>query len=214
MVDRLQTVIADNETTTNEVSKQDVLVEVSEKLNDQNGSSTNIQQNTESAAENSNEISANIKTSNSELELSTQMNENTLENMLNTDNNIDDEYIPSTDTGSHLSPNEGDIMVSSPLMPKDLISQVLSSTPTSNTPSERHALCGLWDFAGQKEFYATHQAFLTSTAIYLLVADIADDICKKGVKQYFADFHNVGGIIINKYNLTSVITNNNENNSF
>ncbi|XP_052072270.1 uncharacterized protein LOC127710457 isoform X2 [Mytilus californianus] len=38
--------------------------------------------------------------------------------------------------------------------------------------------CGIWDFAGQKEYYATHQTFLTPHAIYLLVADITDDIKK------------------------------------
>lgn len=38
-------------------------------------------------------------------------------------------------------------------------------------PKERFASCWLWDFAGQKDFYATHQAFLSSCAIYVLVAD-------------------------------------------
>lgn len=36
--------------------------------------------------------------------------------------------------------------------------------------------CGIWDFAGQKEYYPTHQTFLTPHAIYLLVADITDDL--------------------------------------
>ncbi|XP_071177906.1 uncharacterized protein [Mytilus edulis] len=36
--------------------------------------------------------------------------------------------------------------------------------------------CGIWDFAGEKEYYATHQTFLTPHAIYLLVADIRDDL--------------------------------------
>ncbi|CAG2230044.1 unnamed protein product [Mytilus edulis] len=33
------------------------------------------------------------------------------------------------------------------------------------------ASCWLWDFAGQKDFYATHQAFLSKCAVYLLVTD-------------------------------------------
>lgn len=33
------------------------------------------------------------------------------------------------------------------------------------------AFCWLWDFAGQKDFYATHQVFLSTSAIYLLVTD-------------------------------------------
>ncbi|CAC5403711.1 unnamed protein product [Mytilus coruscus] len=33
------------------------------------------------------------------------------------------------------------------------------------------ASCWLWDFAGQKEFYATHQVFLSSVAVFVLVTD-------------------------------------------
>ncbi|CAC5370508.1 unnamed protein product [Mytilus coruscus] len=39
--------------------------------------------------------------------------------------------------------------------------------------NEEFADCEFWDFAGQKEFYATHQTFLSTNAIYLLVADIS-----------------------------------------
>ncbi|XP_076116774.1 uncharacterized protein LOC143084249 [Mytilus galloprovincialis] len=42
--------------------------------------------------------------------------------------------------------------------------------------SEGLVECGIWDFAGQKDYYATHQTFFTPNAIYLLVADIEDDI--------------------------------------
>ncbi|XP_076084533.1 uncharacterized protein LOC143055284 [Mytilus galloprovincialis] len=31
--------------------------------------------------------------------------------------------------------------------------------------------CWLWDFAGQKDFYATHQVFLSKHAVFLLVTD-------------------------------------------
>ncbi|CAC5416064.1 unnamed protein product [Mytilus coruscus] len=36
--------------------------------------------------------------------------------------------------------------------------------------------CGIWDFAGQRDYYATHQTFFTPHAIYIIVADIEDDI--------------------------------------
>ncbi|CAG2200020.1 LRRK2 [Mytilus edulis] len=39
--------------------------------------------------------------------------------------------------------------------------------------------CGFWDFAGQKEFYATHQTFLSANAVYLLVVDISKDFTTK-----------------------------------
>lgn len=94
---------------------------------------------------------------------------------------------------SILKGNEDKNISAQLIMPNDLMSSVLSSTSTSDISTNNHALCGLWDFAGQKEFYATHQAFLTSNAIYLVVANIADDISQKAVKQYFADFDKVGG---------------------
>lgn len=33
------------------------------------------------------------------------------------------------------------------------------------------ASCWLWDFAGQKDYFATHQVFLSQHAVYLLVTD-------------------------------------------
>lgn len=51
--------------------------------------------------------------------------------------------------------------------------------------------CGIWDFAGQKDYYATHQTFFTPHAIYLLVADIKADI--KADEEF--DFNSIGGKI-------------------
>ncbi|VDI52546.1 Hypothetical predicted protein [Mytilus galloprovincialis] len=77
------------------------------------------------------------------------------------------------------------------VMPDDLMSHVFSKS-TLNTTSDRYALCELWDFAGQKEFYATHQAFFTSSAVYLVVTDMEDDISKQGLSQCFADYQHIG----------------------
>ncbi|XP_052093481.1 uncharacterized protein LOC127729668 isoform X1 [Mytilus californianus] len=49
----------------------------------------------------------------------------------------------------------------------------------SQYETEQYADCGFWDFAGQKEFYATHQTFLSTNAIYLLVVNISQDFTKK-----------------------------------
>lgn len=102
-------------------------------------------------------------------------------------------------------------------MPSNLMSSVFSTTSSSNKTLNHYALCGLWDFAGQKEFYATHQAFLTNNAIYLVVANMTDDVSKQDVKQVFADFQRVGGKYINVTNrktpiwLTVHIINNKRN---
>ncbi|XP_063418365.1 probable serine/threonine-protein kinase pats1 [Mytilus trossulus] len=51
--------------------------------------------------------------------------------------------------------------------------------------SESLVECGLWDFAGQKDYYATHQTFLNPHAIYLLVTNISDDISATGDETDF-----------------------------
>ncbi|XP_076115884.1 uncharacterized protein LOC143083515 [Mytilus galloprovincialis] len=54
--------------------------------------------------------------------------------------------------------------------------------------------CGIWDFAGQKDYYASHQTFFTPHAIYLLVADINEEI--KAIKHdEELDFDSVGDYI-------------------
>jgi hypothetical protein len=60
-------------------------------------------------------------------------------------------------------------------------------------PKEFFADCAVWDFAGQKEFYATHQTFLTNCAIYLLTADLSKDLSSQRLtKIYDVDFGKVG----------------------
>ncbi|VDI45256.1 Hypothetical predicted protein [Mytilus galloprovincialis] len=78
------------------------------------------------------------------------------------------------------------------VMPEDLMAKVFTKS-TAKTPRNLFALCELWDFAGQKEFYATHQAFLTSSAVYLVVADMKDDILRGEDKpKCSADFQHIG----------------------
>lgn len=82
----------------------------------------------------------------------------------------------------------------SPLeMPSNLMSNILSNSSKEDSKSEsQYAPCGLWDFAGQREFYATHQAFLTNSCIYILVASMKEEVEKKNVS--FTEFGNLGGI--------------------
>lgn len=56
--------------------------------------------------------------------------------------------------------------------------EIISSSKMDKEKKESGDLveCGIWDFAGQKDYYATHQTFFTPYAIYLLVVDIEDDI--------------------------------------
>ncbi|XP_076087387.1 uncharacterized protein LOC143057842 isoform X1 [Mytilus galloprovincialis] len=46
----------------------------------------------------------------------------------------------------------------------------------SNDDKLEYVDCDLWDFAGEREYYATHQAFISSSCIFLLVADISKDV--------------------------------------
>ncbi|CAC5419699.1 unnamed protein product [Mytilus coruscus] len=149
----------------------------------------------EGQAENHKSISENTATNLSKLEPTTQIGDKDdftpLENDIQ-DNIKDNKDVTFTSTKSTLKENEDHNRSLSLLMPQDLLSCVFSTTSTSNIPSNLYALCGLWDFAGQKEFYATHQAFLTSSAIYLVVADIRDDIFQEDTKRCFAEFRHVG----------------------
>lgn len=62
--------------------------------------------------------------------------------------------------------------------------------------NEQLADCGFWDFAEQKEFYATHQTFLSTNAVYLLVADTSKDLSKKTFHHMIEDeFECLGGIL-------------------
>lgn len=58
---------------------------------------------------------------------------------------------------------------------------------------DEYADCGLWDFAGERDYYATHQTFMTKNAIYIIVADVSKDI-KETVPDTL--FDSVGGIYI------------------
>ncbi|VDI35533.1 Hypothetical predicted protein [Mytilus galloprovincialis] len=49
--------------------------------------------------------------------------------------------------------------------------------------NEQFADCGFWDFAGQKQFYATHQTFLNANAVYLLAVDISKEFTKQTHKE-------------------------------
>ncbi|CAG2235186.1 TTN [Mytilus edulis] len=67
--------------------------------------------------------------------------------------------------------------------------------PCAPGQSEELADCGFWDFAGQKEFYATHQTFLSTHSVYLLVVDISRDFKTKTYNNMIEkEFNNVGGI--------------------
>ncbi|XP_052097355.1 uncharacterized protein LOC127732361 [Mytilus californianus] len=113
----------------------------------------------------------------------------------NEDKNESSSLVMSVDSATNANVNLNNYKEkkesSSLVMPDDLMANVFSKA-TVNTLSNLYALCELWDFAGQKEFYATHQAFLTSSAVYLVVADMKNDISKQGLSQCFADFQHIG----------------------
>ncbi|XP_071161708.1 uncharacterized protein [Mytilus edulis] len=62
--------------------------------------------------------------------------------------------------------------------PKQIASEELSALFKSgvvlNDKAEDYTTLTLWDFAGDEEFYATHQTFLNPDAVYLLVANLND----------------------------------------
>ncbi|XP_063410536.1 uncharacterized protein LOC134693628 [Mytilus trossulus] len=71
-----------------------------------------------------------------------------------------------------------------------LLSNVLQSE--SNKENVECAECDFWDFAGQKDFYATHQTFLTMNAIYLLTIDLSSFETAQPVQQESGKFDDIG----------------------
>ncbi|CAG2246264.1 unnamed protein product [Mytilus edulis] len=66
----------------------------------------------------------------------------------------------------------------------------------STNQREEFAVCGFWDFAGQKEFYATHQTFLSANAVYLLVIDLSEDFKSKTYENMIEkEFDTIGEYI-------------------
>ncbi|CAG2192063.1 unnamed protein product [Mytilus edulis] len=58
--------------------------------------------------------------------------------------------------------------------------------------SEGLVECGIWDFAGQKDYYVTHQTFLTPHAIYLLVVNLKEDIHDIKARTNDENFDSIG----------------------
>lgn len=108
-----------------------------------------------------------------------------------------DSILTRADTITNREEIKDDVQLSSLIMPPNLMSNILSNTLSRQSSTKcQYASCGLWDFAGQLEFYATHQAFLTSSAIYILVSSMDDEIEKQDVKPCFAEYKKLGGMLL------------------
>ncbi|XP_076084523.1 uncharacterized protein LOC143055275 [Mytilus galloprovincialis] len=91
-------------------------------------------------------------------------------NQIQTDNekskNVNDKLI-----NSYRNENESDLVNDEKI--NKLTSTIMKSylQSTKEEHDDISAFCWLWDFAGQKDFYATHQVFLSKSAVFLLVTD-------------------------------------------
>ncbi|VDI58566.1 Hypothetical predicted protein, partial [Mytilus galloprovincialis] len=56
------------------------------------------------------------------------------------------------------------------------MNSILSDVRKHKKVDDELADCALWDFAGERDYYATHQTFLTKHAIYVIVTDVSKDI--------------------------------------
>ncbi|CAC5387918.1 unnamed protein product [Mytilus coruscus] len=94
------------------------------------------------------------------------------------------------------------------LQTKEWIFTKGNESPLSEYPNDQYADCGFWDFAGQKEFYATHQTFLSRNAIYLLVVDVSEDFEMNTFKKYI-DFwlDNIHCYTVNDTDESMILTN-------
>ena len=73
--------------------------------------------------------------------------------------------------------------------------EYLSKLLEETTETEDYAYCDFWDFAGQRDFYATHQTFLTVNAIYLITTDLSNFKIPIMKKKEEADSDEIGGML-------------------
>lgn len=71
-----------------------------------------------------------------------------------------------------------------------------------------YATIDLWDFAGDRQFYNTHQIFLSKEALYIVTADMTKDIESilgidggKSVKLLYISFFEKNIFIVSKLNI-------------
>ncbi|KAL3889127.1 hypothetical protein ACJMK2_001481 [Sinanodonta woodiana] len=76
---------------------------------------------------------------------------------------------PDASSGIHSNKNEMDTVMK-------ILKQVNENLGKLVKDAVQYAAVAFWDFAGQCAFYTTHQTFLTSRAIYLLVIDFSQQV--------------------------------------
>ncbi|KAL3889125.1 hypothetical protein ACJMK2_001479, partial [Sinanodonta woodiana] len=76
---------------------------------------------------------------------------------------------PESSSGIHSKGNEKDTVM-------EILKQVNETSGKLEKDATQYAALALWDFAGQHSFYTTHQTFLTSRAIYLLVINLSQQV--------------------------------------
>ncbi|VDI82033.1 Hypothetical predicted protein [Mytilus galloprovincialis] len=79
---------------------------------------------------------------------------------------------------------------------------------------EEYASLSFWDFAGDREFYTTHQTFLSEEAVYLVVTKLneKDDVTKETLKFWFDSIHFYGSMHSNKNEDSEHVNRNNTDN--
>ncbi|KAL3889138.1 hypothetical protein ACJMK2_001492, partial [Sinanodonta woodiana] len=76
---------------------------------------------------------------------------------------------PESSSGIHSKGNEKDTVM-------EILKQVNETSGKLEKDATQYAALALWDFAGQHSFYTTHQTFLSSRAIYLLVINLSQQV--------------------------------------
>lgn len=113
-------------------------------------------------------------------------------NVIPRNNNTEKESINSLSGASHNNPNDNKSNVRESPKAKqhahlhtddqitdamiDHMDDIFLEVKNKEVNSGDLVECGIWDFAGQKDYYVTHQTFFIQQAIYILVADIRETI--------------------------------------
>lgn len=119
--------------------------------------------------------------------IDTATHQNTVRNVdvLDNEDKKSSNEIETSEALSRIDESEEIGIIKSKMEPEEIIYSRTKQTESKKDLAEvlnvqldenEYATIGLWDFAGDRQFYNTHQIFLSKQALYIVTADMTKDI--------------------------------------
>ncbi|XP_070564331.1 uncharacterized protein [Ptychodera flava] len=112
-----------------------------------------------------------------------EMNEKNRQEVVDTDSNKSESISDSIQNSEDEVIADNDLLKDMPEKIVTLVTQLLNEAESKNMKDDdvgkstnKNIVLNIWDFAGQAVYYTTHQVFLTSRAIYIIVFNLSHDL--------------------------------------